>query len=525
MKLWFKKRPAFIFVIMLAFGIILERYQRPWFNFICWTHMAILSMVLYRLATRRTCSMLIMILFLTTGFIYAFQRDTFRHDHIYYQAKYYRNSPVMVKGIVVSDVEDRYLFQTRKHVYYVRLKKIQSPWGWKDISGYVLVNDFSNTQVEYGDLIQIGGKLHRPFNFSKEKNFSYQEFLRNKDVYFLLTIGKSGKSTIVDKRKGFLLRQVSISLRNKFKGIFDQFLTANESGIMKAMLLGDRSWIPNHIRQLFINTGTAHVLAISGLHVGVIAASVMILLGIFPLGRPVKLTATMLSLIFYIMMTGGRPSVLRAGIIIIIFLLSCILEREGDSLNTLSVAAFIILMMNPFMVFDIGFQLSFVCVLGIIAANYLFFMNDPAGYSLKNHCSVRHIQWIKRSLIISSSIWIMVSGLIAYYFNVITPITVIVNLIVVPWVSLIVVFGVVLLLAGLCHASIAIALSACLKVLLNGLIVVIYCFQLIPGSSYVIKGVTLWHIIIYYILILLGLTALIAKKVKKRRVLSIDVIQ
>ena len=109
-----------------------------------------------------------------------------------------------------------------------------------------------------------------------------------------------------------------------------------------------------------------HILAISGFNVGIVAYVIFLFLKIFPLGRRGHYILTILILIVYAVLTGGQPPVVRATIMAVVFLAGFILEREPESINTLSCAALFILLVNPVNLFDVGFQLSFVSVLAII---------------------------------------------------------------------------------------------------------------------------------------------------------------
>ena len=153
---------------------------------------------------------------------------------------------------------------------------------------------------------------------------------------------------------------------------------------------------------LFVQTGTAHILAISGLHIGVVAAIFLLLVKFIPIGGKCQSAGVIGLLMFYAFLTGGRPSVVRATIMMIVFLASFIVEKERDVLNTLSLSAMIILVYNPLNLFDIGFQLSFVCVLSIIFLNSQL---NRAGlirtFRRKDSIYDRFVQFVCQSIAVS----------------------------------------------------------------------------------------------------------------------------
>jgi len=156
-----------------------------------------------------------------------------------------------------------------------------------------------------------------------------------------------------------------------------------------------------------VKTGTAHILAISGMHIGVIAAIFMFTFKMLPMDRRFRLGMTAILLIGYALMTGGRPSVIRATIMAVVLLGGYMFERESDSINLLGLAAFILLLMNPFYLFDVGFQLSFVCVGAI-------FMSMGGWKKRSVTDNNRLLKW-KRALWdssrISAAVWVGVAGL------------------------------------------------------------------------------------------------------------------
>jgi len=418
-------------------------------------------------------------------------------------ARYYRKKPIRIKGVIVSDVEKRKAVNGSKKTFTLDVRKVKADWGWQQIKGKVLVNAFNRPEAAYGDYVMLEGKLHRPYNFSAEKNFSYRDYLSRRGIYFILSIKKSAEARILDRNRGYAFKALSFKVRNKLKSILTGNLSPNEAGIMSAILLGDRSGISKPIRTLFVQTGTAHILAISGLHIGIVAALFLVFIKTIPVGRRGQLGTVIVLLTAYAFLTGGRPSVVRAAIMMVTFLMSLLIEKEFDAFNALCLAAVIILVINPLNLFDVGFQLSFVCVLSIIYLNLVVKKDNRNGLLRKGAGSGRFIQnrwsyYIFQSFYLSLSIWIGVTGLIAYYFGIITPVTIFANLIVVPLVSVVVALGFGLLAVGILLPSCASIFAACIKVALNVMVGLIYLCDKIPFAYIYIKEVNMGHVTAYY---------------------------
>ena len=343
--------------------------------------------------------------------------------------------------------------------------------------------------------------MHKPFEFSKGGRFSYREFLNRRGIKLILSVKKQGYLEIQEPDKGNPVRAVSLRVKHRLKTILSGNLSKTENGIMQAVLLGDRYNIPKRIRGLFQISGVAHILAISGLHLGIVGFVIFLFLKILPVPRKGQYLLTIFLLVFYSFLTGGRASVVRATIMGVVFLTSFIVEREGDSLNTLGLAGLLILLMNPLNVFDVGFQLSFVSVFAIISL-YPILMN--AAKKLFPELKSGIFWYVMQSLSVSLSAYIGVAGFIAYYFQIITPIAVFANLIVVPLIAVTIALGIGLLTAGLTFALLTPVFSICIKVVLNIMAAFIFLCVKVPGAYFRLDDVPLRAVVLYYFLFILS---------------------
>ena len=431
-------------------------------------------------------------------------------EDIEHVARYYRKKPAAIEGIIASDIQERTSGNAAKTTFTLDVTRVRAAWGWQRQTGKILVNMFCAADLVYGDHVFLEGKLHRPYNFSSGRNFSYRDYLARQDIRLILSVKKDAPVRLLGRGKGNYAKALSLKLRDRFADILSGNLSKNEAGIMKAILLGDRSGISKPIRTLFVQTGTAHILAISGLHMGIVAALFFLVAKTIPVGRRWQSTAVIFLVAGYAFLTGARPSVVRAAVMTVIFLASFILEREFDRLNTLCLAGTAILLFNPFNLFDAGFQLSFSCVLAIIYADAR--MNkegfkrqrEKAGEPQSRHLT-GWAHYVFQSLYLSLVIWLAVAGLIAYYFGMITPVTILANVIVIPLISIIVALGFGLLLTGVAVPAWAFLFALCLKVALNVMIGLIFLCDRVPFAHIYIREATLWHIAAYYSAVLLAI--------------------
>ncbi len=441
-------------------------------------------------------------------------------NHIFYIAKYYRKDPVLLEGVVVSDVQKRESFRGKRTTFTLEVKRFKTRWGWKKKSGKALVNIFREESLAYGDYVILEGKMYRPFNFSKDKKFTYRDYLSRRGIKFIISVKKDGYVEILESHRGNFLQAASLKTKDRLGKVFRRHLPKPQADLMQAMVLGDRYNLPQHLMDLFIRTGTAHILAISGQNVAIVAFMVFLFLKATFFSRRWQYVLTILFVIFYAFLTGAQPSVVRAAIMAAIFLLSFITQRETDSINSLSLAAVLLLVYNPMNLFDIGFQLSFICVLAILVYYPRIMHFYPKAH---RYFGAKPTLFVAQSLAISLAAWLGVAGLIAYYFNIITPITILANLIVVPCMSAIMALGFGLLGAGLVLPGIAFVFADCLNLVLNLMVASIYLFSKVPAAYIQLIDVSLWEVGGYYLAVIL-LTVLLIRLTKRMNYDKVDAI-
>ncbi len=444
-------------------------------------------------------------------------------NHIYFLSQYYRNVPVSLEGTIISFPQQRRTLKGRKTVFYCRVSAIEAPSRWRRCEGVILVNIFRivNTPFHYGDKVLLRGKLYKPFDFENSGSFSYKEYLRRRGVFLIMAVGKNGEAFITEK-SGFSLMEKLFSLHQIIKNTLAKYLTVNEAGILKAVLLGDRTDIPRHIRRLFVQTGTAHILAISGLHIGIVVFLFYTVARALPIPRGPQYGIVIICLIFYTLLTGLRPSVVRASIIAVIFLISRFLGRSADMKNSLALAAIVLLIWNPLYLFDVGFLLSFSSVIAILIFYPLFQNLIGHGFLPKSHSlSGRIANFFMDALCVSLAAWIGVAGWIAYYFHIITPVTILANLFIIPLMTILVSLGFALIFALSFFPFFAYMASLCIKVILNIMVGVIYVFQMIPGAYFYLPTINKWYVGMYYFIVFL-LAISLTRLTKRRKYATVN---
>ena len=221
--------------------------------------------------------------------------------------------------------------------------------------------------LRYGDRIAVEGVLRRPNAQRNPGGFDYRSYLARRGVFGILQLDR-GQEIVPTDRSSFPLLRWTESLRRRVEDVIDTAYHQNRghAQVLKGMLLGLRSELSPDILDAFRNSGSIHILAVSGLHVGLIATVCFFGFSLLRLPRKATNLLTIAAVILYACLVGFRPSVFRASLMAVIYLISRIIERDRDLFNLLAFAALVLLLINPAQLWDIGFQLSFAAVAAIV---------------------------------------------------------------------------------------------------------------------------------------------------------------
>jgi competence protein ComEC len=500
------RKPFVLIFFLLGIGILIGEYVQIKFFVTFLGYVLFLSLSLILIRKAKTSFTFLGISFIFLGMLCIQNTKALSPRHISYSLKFCREEPVMLEGVIVSAIQEKQFFRTQKYMFTLEVKRLKINQGWRFKTGKVLVTAFGDRDLHYGDYVQMEGKLYPPFDFSKDEKFSYKEYLRQKGILAMMSVKSASPMIILASGQGNFFEQVAFTFKKKLKNIFYSILTENEAALMEGMLLGDRSHIPRQINDIFVQTGTAHILAISGMNVGIVAFMIFLLLKMFPIGRRCRLILTIVILIFHAVLTGAQPPVVRATVMACVFFLGILLEREADTMNSLAFAGVVMLIFNPQNLFSVGFQLSFMCVFAIF---YFYPIMRNVTESIFPKPDLPRIAEIVLELILFSlAAWIGTIGMIAYYFHMVTPVTILANLVVVPILTPIVIFGTGLLLCGVFWPQIAFLFALSIKVTLNIMVGFILLMSKIPYSSIKIESFSLLQAYLYYAIVLILFFAL-----------------
>ena len=383
------------------------------------------------------------------------------------------------------------------------------------VSTKLLLRFQDRLPLRYGKHLTLTGVLRQPQSQRNPGGFDYRAYLARQKVSGII----EHKGLLqIGKQSGFLPLRWIEALRLKTERIIDSVYSGVKTSpsrlnaqLLKGVLLGKRSDLPTETLDIFRNSGTFHVLAVSGLHVGLVAMICYFGLSIFRIPKKVLALLTILAVIIYACLVGFRPSVFRAALMTILFLFATIIDRDADIYNLLAVAASVLLLVNPTQVWDVGFQLSFVAVASIIyfvpkmerPLQKLWEQPESVDASTVVRYKNRAVKWLILSYLVTFAAQLGTGPLIAYHFYRGYPLGIIVGPFAVGLVSLIVGVGMV----SVCVGFIWLPLAKLLAMINHAIIFIFLELIGIFGQKWgVMKLAPTAGIIIVYITIILCAT-------------------
>ncbi len=390
--------------------------------------------------------------------------------------------------------------------YPLRLDQIESSdHAWR--ATHTIAVEQSGPPPSYGDRIEIHGNLEpiRPARNPGEFNFDY--FFSRKGIVAEIYVSGSDRVVILEHRKGSAFYELALHSREWIRETITRDLSdaPDVSAVLTAMVLGDRRNTPPEIEAHFNHSGALHIFSVSGLHVGIFGTIVWIFLRILGLRRQTAVFLIVPCLFFYAYVTGLPPSALRAAIMASIFLCGFVFARQPRLLNSLAAACLIVLAYDSQQLFLPGFQLSFAVVafIALLAGPLHLPMRewaepDPFLPRVLVPAWRRGTARIGTSfaslLSVSTAAWIGSAPLSLWHFQLVTPIAVISNCILVPLSGIVLMIATTsLLTAGAGLTGLSILVNKVNWLAAKTLIVSTSAFASIPGGHFYIHHALTWQ--------------------------------
>ncbi len=374
--------------------------------------------------------------------------------------------------------------------------------------------NFSNLNI--GNTYKISGKLRMPFKASNPSQFDYGKYLRNYKTY---TVFYAENTDCVKIQEPLSLKwkfmQSLNNVRNSIIQTHSKFLKSPEIEILGGIVFGDDAVAPpDYIKNTFRDSGLLHILAASGMNVAFIYGFWYFILRRFRVPMKVIIISGIGVIILYTLMTGLGPSVIRAALMLIFVLAGKLMDRDSHSISLLAFVAALMLLYNPAFINDVGFQLSFIVTFGLLTT-----ANAVLGYLRSSKVP----DWLCAELLVPVVAQIWVTPLQMFYFNTISTYSVLANISIMPFLSVISFAGFVSSVLAIIRPIanwICMISDFILVYFLKILVVISNFFSSLPHSVIQTTHPSVLQVLSYYIIILL-ITYMFADGVSKKLVVTI----
>lgn len=272
----------------------------------------------------------------------------------------YNSQRIAVEGLIVEEPDVRPTFTYLRVQPLLRLGAAPSEARLDDLMLIRAVRTPPDVAWRYGDIVRVSGRLDAPPRLS---TFDYREYLARQGIFSWMP--RPDALIRVDEGHGQRAYAWLLDRKHEVRQAVQRMLPAPESALLNGILIGDDNAIPDDLQAAFRRTGTSHIVAISGFNVSVVIALVIPLLSRLLNPRRAALFA-LPTIAAYTLFVGASASVVRAALMAGIALVGMVFWRRGFTLNTLCAAAFLMLVINPHTLFDVGFQLSVLATLGLV---------------------------------------------------------------------------------------------------------------------------------------------------------------
>ncbi len=472
------RRSVLFIVTALVIGISIQ-YAFQFNKTFLWIACG-LSFILFLL--RRAKKDVLIFLFFSIIFLSCFFFDFISTQNHLYR---FQNSEIALEGVVtsVSQVNDSF------HRVTVKSYSIVSEGNKIFTKEKVLINLTGETKELYkwiGHKVQVSGVLIMPSSNRNPNTFNYRLYLKTKKIHMMMESSFSqfkpiGKYNRVTSTIGLFKYRFIEKIMSAMK--------PEEAGVLIGILFGDKSYMDSSIYENFQRNGTAHILAVSGIHIGILYSALEFLLK--KKQGMIKDSLMISFLILYAAVSEFAPSVVRAVMMIVLFIISKRVYKRYDLLSSAGFTAFILLLYNPYMLFNVGFQLSFAAVLSI---GFIYpFLQRRINY--KN-------DFIKMiSLLVS--IQIGTAPLIAYHFNYFSFAAFFINIPLVLLAEIILPVGFVLLLLSTTPIQLFDWVAKAEGILVNLMIEMNHLATMVFKDAIHVTSPSWWALVLFYLIIFL----------------------
>jgi len=370
------------------------------------------------------------------------------------------------------------------------------------------IHSIDDVFILSGDRLRIFAQLGGPqpprnpgeFDFAAHQRADRLRSLLRAELPSCVSVAKPGPLLSV--------RRLLDAVRAAGDRLFWQHLDRGRAGVASAVLLGCREEVTVEQTEAFVQTGTVHVLSISGMHVGILAALVLMLTRPLPVSRGTASAATAVVVVLYTILTGAEPPAIRAMILVLVMCGAFWLGRKPLAMNSLAAAALVVLVLNPADIFRVGVQLSFLCMIVLTRIYSLSWPQGTAQAALKRLLResrpwpIRALssagRWMWELALVGLAIWLVTTPLVMARFHIFSPVALVLNTLL--WLPMTAALwtGFGLLVVGAVCPPLAPMLGGCCDGTIAMLQSGIETARRLPASYFWLPGPAEWWLVGFY---------------------------
>lgn len=396
-----------------------------------------------------------------------------------YEAVYNNFNEEKITVVVVSNKDER----KYQDIYKVKLESSK----FTDI--YFLLKVPKKTNLNYGENIEITGKYTVPEKAKNYRGFNYSDYLKTKKIYGIIQTNKINKISDKCTNKIAIINNM---IKQKIINNIRKVLPDETRELLLGILIGYDDNLQDDISESFNKSSINHLLAVSGMHITYLSFGILYLLTKIKIPKCIRVILLSILLINFMFITDFSSSVIRAGTITIISLISIVIYKKNDIKTTLSLPILFILIDNPYKVFDIGLILSYTATIGILVGSKITF-------KIKQENKIK--KYVIDTLKVTVSANIFIIPIIAINFNTISFSFVISSLLISILIGPIVIGGFLLVLISFINLKISFIYGIVYNILLKILIFISMIISKIPFSQIIITTPNVFFIVLYFLLL------------------------
>jgi competence protein ComEC len=525
-------QPLVIVLGAMCAGIFLDHVAWPVVpqSFGLWLALGVVSLgawlALWKMRYQRlSMAAVMMSMMAISGAWHHYQWNLFSTDEVGLSATQI-GQPICVEATVASEPQEvpapafdpmRSLPQESQTRLLVDVVAVRNRAEWQSASGRAQVSVTGALNgVHVGDRLRMFGQIEAPAPAGNPGEFDSAQFDRSKRELSFIRIKQPGCASVVEAGSDWSPARWISKVRAAGARLLQSYLPQARSGMAAAVLLGEREEVDRETNEAFLETGTIHILVIAGLHIGILAWAMFLLFSAGWMPRRAALACVMIVTGFYMLLTSAEPPVVRATLLVWIVCGGMLLGRNRIGLNSLAIAAIVVLVVNPTGLFHTGVQLSFLSVAILVCAGQWLtnlWQRDALARLISTtrpwpqrtaRQAGRHVAEV---FLAGALLWTAITPLTMARFHLFAPAGMLLNVLLLPILPVVMLSGLGVLLFGEWLTPVA---TICAWICNLGLYVIdsaVKWFAHLPGGRFWVVGPSEAWLAVFYIGLLFVLLA------------------